>query len=155
MSSGRHNGVQEAKGAAVKQSNVRPEQQQVQPSALELTQIIIEACSEAKGGDMSVLDVSANLDLASYFIIVSGRSDRQVQGICNRVMHALEERKIRLAGIEGYERAHWVLLDCQDVILHVFYEPTRALYRLEDLWDSAKKLDVSIDAAGKPILLAA
>jgi ribosome-associated protein len=150
MSSGKHNDVQEA-------IERRPAEKSAaeQSGALELTQIIIEACSEAKGGDLSVLDVSASFDLASYFIVVSGRSDRQVQGICNRVLHALEERHIRINGIEGFERAHWVLMDCQDVILHVFYEPTRALYRLEALWDSARKLDVAVDESGKAVLLAA
>jgi len=110
--------------------------------SLTTTQYIVNACHDAKGREVTVLDVSEVFDLADYFVIVSGRSDRQVQGICNRIMGSLGDRRIEPISIEGFDDGHWVLLDFEDVIVHVFYEPVRGRYDLEGLWIRANKLDM-------------
>ena len=109
----------------------------------ELASKIAGACMDAKGIDLTVLDVSEQSDIAKFFLIVSGRSDRQAQGIANRVVQILNERGLSPESIEGYEEGHWILLDCEDVVVHVFYEPVRERYDLEGLWMKAKKLDTT------------
>jgi ribosome-associated protein len=81
-------------------------------------------------------------DIADNFIVVSGRSDRHVIGIANRAIDAAAERGISPSTIEGLEKGHWVLLDFGDVVLHVFYEPLRAHYNLENLWAEARRIDL-------------
>lgn len=116
-----------------------------QPSALLLVTQIINACADAKGKETVVLDVAKIFDLADYFIVVSGRSDRQVQGIANKVITTLAEHGMHPSSIEGLEEAQWVLLDYGDVILHVFYEQTREYYDIEGLWAQAPRLDIRKD----------
>ncbi len=110
--------------------------------AFEVTKDIINSCLEAKGKDISVLDVSKNFGMSDYFVVVSGRSDRQVQGICNRILESLEKNGITPNSIEGYDDGQWVLIDCGDVVAHVFYEPLRSHYDLESLWFKAPRLDL-------------
>lgn len=103
---------------------------------------IIRAATDIKGFDLSVLDVSRVFDLADYFVIASGRSDRHVQGIVNKISADLSEKSIKPVAIEGMDKAHWVLMDYGNVLVHVFYEQVRYLYHLEQLWINADKLDI-------------
>jgi ribosome-associated protein len=104
---------------------------------------VVNACEEVKGQDVSVLDVRTLSDVADFFVVVSGRSDRQVQGITNRVIEELLRSGARPTSVEGYEEGQWVLIDCSDIVVHVFYEPIRDLYDIESLWMRAKRLSAS------------
>jgi len=104
---------------------------------------VVEACEDVKGQDVAVLDVRRISDFTDYFVVVSGRSDRQVQGITNRVVEELHQLGIDTYSVEGYEDAQWVLIDCGDVVVHVFYEPVREYYDLESLWIQAPKVELS------------
>ena len=110
--------------------------------SLLLAKRIVEACEEVKGNEVVVLDVASVADFADYFIVASGRSDRQVQGITNRVIEELAKLGIRPISVEGYEEGQWVLIDCGDVVAHVFYEPVRSTYDIESLWMRARRLDL-------------
>ena len=101
---------------------------------------VVELCAEAKGKDITVLDVSKLTDICDYFVVVSGRSDRQVQGLCNRVIEGIEQSGGTLSSAEGIERGHWVVLDFGDVIMHVFYEALRPHYDIEGLWAKAPRM---------------
>lgn len=103
---------------------------------------IINACAEAKGQDIKVLDVSSMFDMADYFVVASGRSDRQVQGIANRALDALSTLGVTPVSVEGLEEGHWVLIDAGDIVLHVFYEPLREHYDIEGLWNKARRLQI-------------
>ena len=119
-------------------------------TALAVVNEIINACSDAKGKDILVLDLRKVSDMTQYFVLVSGRSDRQVQGIANKALAALAQHGCRPDSIEGLEEGHWVLCDLGDVVLHVFYEGTRQHYDLEGLWFRADRLPVEMpeSAAG-------
>ena len=103
---------------------------------------IVQACEDVKGKDIVVLDVASISDVADFFIVASGRSDRQVQGITNRVMEQLARTGVRPLSVEGYEDGQWVLIDCGEVVVHVFYEPVREIYDLESLWMRARRLEM-------------
>lgn len=104
---------------------------------------VVNACEEVKGKDVSILDVRTLSDLADFFVVVSGRSDRQVQGITNRVIEELLRSGARPISVEGYEDGQWVLVDCGDVVVHIFYEPAREFYDIESLWMRAKRLSMA------------
>ena len=110
------------------------------PSTETLVYDVVNACAEAKGKDIVVLEVSKVFGIASHFIIVTGRSDRQTQGICNKVIDALASQGIEPISVDGMETGHWVLADFGDIIVHVFYEPTREYYDLEGLWANADRV---------------
>lgn len=109
--------------------------------SLSVAKHIVQACEDVKGQEVVVLDVASISDIADYFIVASGRSDRQVQGITNRVIEELAKQGVRPLSVEGYEDGQWVLIDCGEVVAHVFYEPVRELYDLESLWMRARKLN--------------
>lgn len=109
----------------------------------DLVKEIVDASIEAKGSDIVVLNMEGFSDITDRFIVVSGRSDRQVQGISNRIYDALLEAGLKPVAIEGLDRGQWVVLDYGSVIVHVFYESTRELYDLEGFWSKAKRGVVS------------
>lgn len=102
-----------------------------------------------KALDVVVLDVSRFSSFADYFIICSGKSSRQVQGMADKVERALKARGIKPLGSEGRREGHWVLMDYADVIIHIFYEPVRSFYDLESLWSEASRVEWE-HSAGAP-----
>lgn len=121
----------------------------LEPSKEEVTKWVVNAILDGKGKDVAVLDVSETCDFADHFIIASGRSDRQVQGLAQRVLSELEAHKVKPLATEGLDRGHWVLIDLEDVIVHVFYEGVRGHYDMESLWLQAKRLSVEDITAKK------
>lgn len=96
---------------------------------------------EKKACGIAILNVGALTPIAEYFLICSGRSVRQTQAIAENIRTRLkQELKEIPLGVEGESEGSWVLLDCDDVIVHVFDEPTREIYRLEKLWSDAPRL---------------
>ncbi len=96
---------------------------------------------EKKAYGMTVLEVGALTSITEYFVICSGRSVRQTRAIADHIRTRLKRdlREVPL-GVEGEREGSWILLDCDDVVVHVFYEPTRELYGLEKLWSDAPVL---------------
>ena len=78
--------------------------------------------------------------MADFFVICSGRSDRQVQALSGAIVDELREEGIRPLGVEGRESSRWVLLDFGSVIVHVFAPEEREFYGLERLWSGAPQV---------------
>jgi ribosome-associated protein len=96
---------------------------------------------EKKAHGIVILNVGVLTPIAEYFLICSGRSVRQTQAIVEHIRTRLKQELKELPlGTEGEREGCWVLLDCDDVIVHVFDEPTRDLYRLEKLWSDAPRV---------------
>jgi ribosome-associated protein len=97
-----------------------------------------EEADNLKAADLVLLDVSGFSSFADYFVICSGKSGRQVQGIADNIERGLKEMGMRPLGVEGLREGQWVLMDYGDVIVHIFYEPVRYFYDLESLWSEAE-----------------
>ncbi|MGH7832322.1 MAG: ribosome silencing factor [Candidatus Binatia bacterium] len=104
--------------------------------------LLVESALDKKAYDLVVLEVRDLTSIADYFIICSGRSDRQVQSIGHGIEQNLGERGVSAASIEGYTRGQWVLMDFSDVIVHIFYQPVREFYDLEGLWADAPRVEL-------------
>ena len=103
-------------------------------AAREMVQIAADAAVAKGGEDLVALDVSLPLPLVDAFLIVTGRSERNVAAIADEV-----EDKLLLAGHkrirrEGRQESRWILLDFGDLVVHVFHEQERIFYGLERLW---------------------
>ena len=101
----------------------------------------IQAIKGKKALDLVILDVRGLTSVADVFLICSGRSNRQVAAIADHIHQTLKQYKIYPLNIEGKKKGHWVLLDYDHIIIHVFYEPQRQFYDLEGLWSDAKRLE--------------
>ncbi|HEB91810.1 MAG TPA: ribosome silencing factor [Deltaproteobacteria bacterium] len=106
---------------------------------------IVEAALERKAERPVVMDMRKLTAYADTFIILSGRSDRQVRSIADAVVRTLKENDEQPLGIEGLDDGNWVLIDCNDAIVHVFDDDTRERYDLERLWRDAPRLDLGIE----------
>jgi ribosome-associated protein len=102
--------------------------------------------SQFKAIDLILLDVRGLTSFTDYFLICSGKSSRQVQGIADNLELRLANLGIKPLGIEGRPEGHWILMDYADVVIHVFYEPVRYFYDLESLWSDAVQVIWSTDA---------
>ena len=107
--------------------------------------LCINASLKRKAKNLTILNVKEVSSFADYFIICSGTSDRQVQSISASIRENLKEYGIIALGIEGESLGKWVLMDYEDVIIHVFYEPIREFYDIERLWPDAPRMDVGDD----------
>lgn len=96
-----------------------------------------EAALEKKAYDLVVLQSAHLSTIADYFLIATGRSDVQVQAIARGIEERMAKDGIRPLAVEGFHHAHWVVLDYDDVVIHIFYEPARDFYRLERTWSDA------------------
>lgn len=102
--------------------------------------LYIKAVLEKKAADIVALDVRGLTSVADFFIVCSGRSNRQVAAIAGSVERYLKKKGIKPLSVEGKNEGLWVLLDYGDVIIHVFYETVRKFYDLEGLWSDAKRI---------------
>jgi len=94
---------------------------------------------QKKAWDVVVLDLSGLTDIADYFVLASGTSERHVLTISEVIEHDMKEKGITPFSTEGYEEGRWVIIDYGDVVIHVFLESLRELYDLENLWIEAKR----------------
>lgn len=108
-------------------------------SSLDKALLLTRAALEKKACDLVVLDVHEHTSIADYFIVCSGRSDRQVQSIAQGLEDDAAEEGIKPFAVEGTQRGHWVLMDFSDVIVHIFYQPVRQFYDLDGLWGHAPR----------------
>ena len=103
---------------------------------------IVEAALGKKALNLSLLDMREMTSFTDYFFICSGTSDRQVQAIAEGIREALEGIGVHPLGLEGTLEGKWILMDYEDVVVHVFLEPVRQFYDLEGLWVDAPRINV-------------
>jgi ribosome-associated protein len=104
------------------------------------------AASDKKAEDIVVIGVSELLVVTDYFVICTGRNDRQVKTIADEIEDQLREKAgVKPVGREGLAEATWVLLDFGDVVVHVFQPTEREFYRLETLWKDAPQVELPAD----------
>ncbi|HXR25709.1 MAG TPA: ribosome silencing factor [Candidatus Binataceae bacterium] len=108
--------------------------------SLTKTLAVVEAALEKKAYDLRVVQIEHLSSIAEYFVIATGRSDVQVQGIARGVEERMDREGERALAVEGVQRAHWIVLDYDDVVIHVFFEPTRDFYRLESNWSDTQEV---------------
>jgi ribosome-associated protein len=102
-------------------------------------EIAVRAAESKKALRIQVLDLRGISSFTDYFVICSGTNIRQIQAISDEVELQLKREGQLPLGIEGYDRAEWILADYGDFIVHIFSEAARAFYDLERLWRHAKE----------------
>ena len=105
-------------------------------SAPTLLQAITSALEDMKAVNVKVLDVRGLTDIADTLVVASGTSDRHVRSIAEHVIEQAKRNGFRPLGTEGEREGEWVLVDLQDVVVHVMLPRVREFYGLERLWDA-------------------
>jgi ribosome-associated protein len=117
-------------------TRLRPREERASP----LQQAVTTALDDMKAVNVRVLDVRGLTDIADTMVIASGNSDRHVRSIAERVVEKAKAAGFRPLGTEGERDGEWVLVDLQDVVVHVMLPRVREFYGLERLWDSGPEL---------------
>lgn len=107
----------------------------------QITKIAFDALEDKKGVNIKVIDISNISILADYFIIAGGTNENQVKALADNVEEKLAEVEVLPRQIEGYDNANWILMDYQDVIIHIFNEQDRLFFDLERIWSDGQLVD--------------
>lgn len=109
----------------------------------EMAKLAVAALEDKKASDVKIIDISNVSVIADYFIIASGSNHNQVQAMADNVTEELGKAGYAERQIEGYSTANWILIDYNDIIIHIFNEEDRLFYDLERIWKDGKEVSVS------------
>lgn len=99
-----------------------------------LKDLMIKLLEDKKGEEILPIDLRKKVDFADYFLLCSAHSTKHAQGLADYVTLELEKIGIIPLSVEGMEQGNWIVLDFGSIVVHIFYEPIRRLYNLEELW---------------------
>ena len=105
----------------------------------------VKGAFDLKAEDIVALDVRALTSFADTFLIVTASSNRRAKAIADSIEKAVAGVGRKPAGVEGYGEGRWVLIDFDELIVHIFQEEVRADYDLERLWSDAAVIDIAAD----------
>ena len=100
----------------------------------DMAKLAVKALEEKKGEDIKIIDIRKVSVLADYFIISHGNNVNQVQAMADEAQEKLYKAGYEAKQVEGYQTANWILMDYQDIIVHIFDEENRLFYDLERIW---------------------
>jgi ribosome-associated protein len=103
-----------------------------------------------KGIEPVLLEVTKFCSFTDFFILCSGGSQRHVLALAQHVEEALAQAGVKPLGVEGREEGQWVLMDYNTVVVHIFLQPRREFYNLEDLWSEVPKTEIDTDSSPQP-----
>ena len=111
-----------------------PEPVSKRPGAEETLRLILARLDDMKAEDTVTIDLTGKTSIADSMVVTSGRSNRQVGAIADRVLDDLRKAGLKSLRVEGMPHCDWVLIDAGDVIVHVFRPEVREFYSLEKMW---------------------
>lgn len=100
----------------------------------EIALLAVNALEDKKAEDIRIIDISEISTIADYFIIADGSNKSQIQAMADNVSEILGRAGVTVRQIEGYQNANWILMDFQDIIIHIFDRENRLFYDLERIW---------------------
>ncbi|WP_027963498.1 ribosome silencing factor [Halalkalibacillus halophilus] len=110
----------------------------------QLLEIAAKACDDKQAQDLIALDMREVSLISDYFLICHGNNERQVDAISKAIKDAVEEHGLEVKKIEGKDQSRWVLVDLDDVVVHIFHKEERAYYNLEKLWGDADQVSLPV-----------
>jgi ribosome-associated protein len=126
------------KPALSRASRHAPEPVSRRPSAKETLRIVLACLEDIKAEDNVTIDISGKSSIGDYMVVTSGRSQRHVGAVADRVIKDIETAGVRGVRVEGMRQGDWVLIDAGDVIVHVFRPEVREFYNLEKMWSAGR-----------------
>jgi ribosome-associated protein len=108
-------------------------------TSIQLTDLVISSLEDLKAIDIQQVDVSGQSPLTDRFVIASGTSTRHVKSMAEKLVLKAKAAGCKPLGVEGEREGEWVLVDLNDVIVHLMLPQTRAFYNLEKLWEASSQ----------------
>jgi ribosome-associated protein len=123
---------------ALSRASISPAAVSRRPDADETLRIVLDCLEDMKAEDIVKIDLTGKTSIGDYMVVASGRSQRHVASVADRVVKDVELAGIPRVRVEGMRQADWVLIDAGDVIVHVFRPEVREFYNLEKMWAPGK-----------------
>ena len=111
--------------------------------AREIAKLAVKALDEKKAIDIRVIEIGEISVIADYFVMASASNNNQLQAMQDAVDDALYKNGIHAKNVEGNRSSTWILLDYEDVVVHLFSKEDRLFYDLERIWQDGKEIDVA------------
>ena len=102
-----------------------------------------DALNDKKGEDIKIIEIGKLSTVADYFIIANGSNAPHVESLVDNVEEELLKEHIHAERVEGVKSSCWILMDYNDVVIHVFSKEDRLFYDLERIWRDGKEIDVT------------
>ena len=115
--------------------------------SIALARAIAVTAIDKKAEDLIIMDVRGMAGFTDFFVIMSGRSTRHVQSLAETVDKEVSSKRLSTSNTEGMTEGQWVLLDYNDVVVHIFHDESRKFYDLEGLWHDAPRLSLTEESA--------
>lgn len=109
---------------------------------LEIVKTAVEALRDKKAEDVTVIDITGVSSIADYFIIANGNNQNQLTAMQDAVDKALYKAGLHAKQIEGNNKSTWILMDYEDIIVHLFSKEDRLFYDLERIWRDGKIIEM-------------
>lgn len=98
--------------------------------------IIVNTLEDKQANDIKVIDLENKSSVADYFVVATGNSVNQNKALSEYIEENLEKNDYNILSVEGFREGKWILMDCGDIIVHIFSSSQRDFYNIEDLWES-------------------
>ncbi|MCH9626279.1 MAG: Ribosomal silencing factor RsfS [Chlamydiales bacterium] len=112
---------------------------------LQILNLIAQTVLDKKGFNVLALDVRGVCTLTDYFLIAEGNVDKHVIGIGRAIVEQLKGKEEPIFHTEGFSQGDWVVIDCVEIVVHLFKPGLREKYRLEELWTEGKIVDLQLE----------
>ena len=109
---------------------------------LELVKKAVTALEDKKAEDITVIDIGGVSSIADYFIIANGSNSNQLAAMQDAVDEAMYTSGVHAKQVEGTNNSTWILMDYQDIIVHLFSKEDRLFYDLERIWKDGKEISL-------------
>ena len=112
-------------------------------SSLEIAGAVVKILDNKLAKDIKALKIDSKTIIADYFVICSGNSSTQIKTLADEVEYQLGVGALPYVRLEGTDSNEWKVVDCHDVIVHIFSDEAREFYKLEKLWADAEEISIA------------
>ena len=118
---------------------MKAQTRQSEPTVQQLHQLVLSTLETSKALDVKTVDVSGLSPLTDHFVVASGNSTRHVKSMADKLVQAAKGIGVQPLGVEGEREAQWILVDLNDIIVHLMLPQARASYNIEKLWEASNE----------------
>lgn len=109
-----------------------------------MNQLIMDQAEAHLGQDIRLIPMDPRLGISDYFIIMTARNKNHAQALADYIEEALMKEHFQVRAVDGYKEGSWILMDCEDTLVHIFTQTQRDYYDLEGIWDNKEALSEQI-----------
>ena len=111
-------------------------------TSAEIAQAVVKVLDAKRGKEIKLLKIDEKTTISDYFVICSGGSSTQIKTLADEVEFQLKQGGVSFVQLQGTTSDEWKIIDCYEVIVHIFSEEARSFYKLEKLWADAEEINI-------------